>query len=257
MFESMIVSVIAGVVTLAAALVSQVFARRLRKEKAIELASLEKVVSAVGTEEASRKAAVLERVVERIPVGLTAEQFESLLAEIASRLPSAQAERTPASGAVESLITNYHEQALGQAKAQFWFSIAAATIGFVWILWAGAAIDPQALATVSKTLPGIVMDAVAFLFFRQASETRQRATELYDRLRRDKQMAESATIVASIEDLRLRGAVKAQLALHMAGLQPDAIDLSSFLSRDGSGASARKERMSSNPPIQPTGSAGC
>lgn len=74
------------------------------------------------------------------------------------------------------------------------------------------------------------MDAVAFLFFRQAKETRQRATELYDKLRLDKKIAESATLVASIEDTRLRSAVKAQLALHMSGLEPNPIDLSAFLS---------------------------
>jgi hypothetical protein len=43
-------------------------------------------------------------------------------------------------------------------------------------------------------------------------------------------MAESSSIVASIEDVRLRSAVKAQLALHMSGLEPKAIDLSAFLS---------------------------
>ena len=191
-------------------------------------------MKAVTTEEEARKAAVFGRAIDRIPVGLTTEQFEGLVRQITQLgFQAAPAEPTPASGAVETLITNYHEQALGQAKAQFWFSVAAATIGFVWILWAGASIDPTRLASVSRTLPGIVMDAVAFLFFRQASETRQRATELYDRLRRDKQMAESTTLVGSIEDLRLRDRREgAQLALHMAGLQPNAIDLSSFLSRD-------------------------
>ena len=181
-------------------------------------------------EESAKKAAVLERVVERIPVGLTPKQFEALVAEITARLPPSSGAALPTSGAVETLITNYHEQALAQAKAQFWFSVAAATIGFGWILWAGSAIHPASPATVTKTLPGVVMDAVAFLFFKQASETRQRATELYDRLRRDKQVAESAAIVGSIEDIRLRSAVKAQLALHMSGLQPNPIDLSIFLS---------------------------
>jgi hypothetical protein len=65
---------------------------------------------------------------------------------------------------------------LGQARAQFWFSVVAATIGFAWILYGGAGISPDNLATVSKILPGVVMGSVAFLFFRQASETRQRAT---------------------------------------------------------------------------------
>jgi hypothetical protein len=132
--------------------------------------------------------------------------------------------------AVEGLISGYHEQALGQAQAQFWFSVVAATAGFAWILYAAADIRPDNAATVLKTIPGMVMDAVAFLFFRQASETRQRATDLYDRLRKDKQSAASVKLVSSIEDERVRSAVKAQIALHMAGLDPSPINLTNFLS---------------------------
>ena len=68
------------------------------------------------------------------------------------------------------------------------------------------------------------------MFFKQAAETRQRATDLYDRLRRDKQTSDSINLVASIEDVRVRSAVKAQMALHMTGLEPAPINLTQFLS---------------------------
>jgi len=165
--------------------------------------------------------------------------------------PSGQQEGPPPTSSlpqpppVERLISSYHEQALGQARAQFWFSVAAATIGFVWILWAGSGIDPSHAVSAMRTIPGMILDAVAFLFFRQAAETRQRATDLYDRLRRDKQMSESAALVASIEDGRLRSVVKAQLALHMSGLAPNAIDLGAFLSSEPRSA---LNLISSHPP---------
>src|ERR1044071_4015625 len=38
------------------------------------------------------------------------------------------------SHAVERLINDYHEQALGQARIQFFVSISAASLGFVWLL---------------------------------------------------------------------------------------------------------------------------
>ena len=228
---SIVGSVMAGLATLLIAIFYQRIFRQRRTESSQQRDQLEVIAQAVQTEESARKAAVVERVVERIPIGLTAEQFSTLLQEIGNRIPPSPETRTAATSAVESLVNNYHEQALDQAKAQFWFSVAAATVGFVWILIKGLQIAPENLATASKILPGIVMDAAAFLFFRQATETRQRATELYDRLRRDKQMSESAAVVASIEDTRLRSAVKAQIALHMSGLQPGPIDLSTFLSR--------------------------
>lgn len=132
--------------------------------------------------------------------------------------------------AIGKLITAYHEQALSQARVQFWFSVIAATIGFVMILYGGFGVVTDSGATVARILAGLTLDAVAALFFKQASETRQRATELYDRLRRDKQLNESVALVASIEDIRVRSAVKAQIALQMSGMQPAAIDLTKFLS---------------------------
>jgi hypothetical protein len=75
------------------------------------------------------------------------------------------------------------------------------------------------------------VDAIAALFFRQAEQTRQRATELYDRLRTDRQMARAETVVDTIEDLSIRSAVKAQIALHMVGLAPKEIDILAFVGR--------------------------
>jgi hypothetical protein len=46
------------------------------------------------------------------------------------------AERRAAMWSVaEKLITSYHDQALFQAKMQFWFSVVAATVGFVFIIY--------------------------------------------------------------------------------------------------------------------------
>ncbi|HEY6873144.1 MAG TPA: hypothetical protein VI298_10505 [Geobacteraceae bacterium] len=235
-----IASLIAGIASLLAAVTSQYMAQRWRRDKEKFRKEAETIAEVVGSEEAARKASVIERVIERIPVGLSQEQFATLLNEIATRIPTGQASVAVADSAVENLINNYHEQALSQAKAQFWFSVVAASIGFAWILFAGGDIKPDNFVTVSKTLPGVVMDAVAFLFFKQASETRQRATELYDRLRKDKLVSESVSLVSSIEDIRVRSAVKAQIALQMSGLQPAPIDLSTFLSRDGEESPRKK-----------------
>jgi hypothetical protein len=67
-------------------------------------------------------------------------------------------------------------------------------------------------------------------FLKQASETRQRATDLYDRLRKDQQITESIALASTIEAARVRSAVKAQMALRMAGLDPSPINLMNFTS---------------------------
>ncbi len=147
----------------------------------------------------------------------------TLVHEITDKKPSPE---------VEALIHGYHEQALNQSSTQFWFSVIIATMGFAWILYFGLSFQSQDPVTALHITPGVILDAVAFLFFKQASETRQRATDLFDRLRKDKLSGDSIVLVASIEDARVRSAVKAQMALYMAGLTPTPINLSQFLSGD-------------------------
>lgn len=130
---------------------------------------------------------------------------------------------------VSELVNGYHLQALSQAKIQFWFSVSAATVGFFYILLAAYQTTEGSIAIILNVLPGVVIDAVAFLFFKQAEQTRERATALYDRLRQDNQIEDARELVESIEDLRIRSLVKAQIALHMSGLNPKEIDLQSTL----------------------------
>jgi hypothetical protein len=128
------------------------------------------------------------------------------------------------------LIENYHTQALAQATAQFWFSVTAASFGFLLILYTGftslRSREPQ--LTLINTIPGLAIEAVAALFFSQAEGTRKRATELYDRLRADDKQTQAIELIESIENLELRDLVKAQWALQIVGLESQPIDLSSY-----------------------------
>jgi hypothetical protein len=129
------------------------------------------------------------------------------------------------------LIQNYHTQALAQAASQFWFSITAASFGFLLIMYTGftalRAKEPE--IALLNTLPGIAIEAVAALFFRQAEGTRKRATELYDRLRSDDRQTQAILLIESIENPTLRDIVKAQWSLQIAGFQAQPIDLGGYI----------------------------
>jgi hypothetical protein len=131
------------------------------------------------------------------------------------------------------LIENYHTQALSQAAAQFWFSLSAATIGFLLIIYIGFfnSLRRQPQITLLNTLPGIAIEAVAALFFKQAEETRKRATELYDRLRSDDKQTQAINLIESIENQELRDLVKAQWALQIVGLESNPVDLNPYSSQ--------------------------
>ncbi|MBU1320663.1 MAG: hypothetical protein KKG33_02955 [candidate division Zixibacteria bacterium] len=235
------VSVIGALATVFAALASQYIFRRQRDIQRRKSEEITQLADLVRTEESKSRAGSVERLLEKIPSGLQLDEFNRKLEEIAVTFSQAIPTRTESYDAVENLINGYHEQALDQAKVQFWFSVVAASIGFTLIIYQGMNIDIDQLSTTAKILPGATIDAVAFLFFRQASATRQRATELYDRLRTDKKNSESVRLVSSIEDLRVRSAVKAQIALHMSGLNPSAIDLTKFLSPEDAGKSSEDD----------------
>lgn len=232
-------SVIAAVFSLGAGFIFTWVNRRRIRERQKSDADIDRIAQVARADDDIRTEAVLSTIKENLALRDSSKE----VAESLDRLRGAIRLAVPPNEfpAVENLVSSYHEQALSQANVQFWFSVAAATAGFVWILYAAMDIKPDNLITISKTLPGVVMDAVAFLFFKQASETRQRATELYDRLRRDRQSANSVALVEAIPDAKVRSAVQAQIALHMAGLQPTPIDLTKFLSSVDPDRSPRAE----------------
>lgn len=134
-----------------------------------------------------------------------------------------------ASETLNGIIIGYHEQAMMQAKVQFYFGIAAATIGFVWMLVVASNIsEAEKLWLIA---PGLVVDLVAGLFFYQAQQTRERATQLYDRLRRDNQLAEAQKLASCIEDELIRSATQAHIAIQMIGDGPPVIDFAPLLKR--------------------------
>ncbi len=205
------------------------FSKKLEQEK-IQEKKLEEIASSVSTKYNETKFRIVEAIANKIPKGANAEEFASSLAQniqIRGDLFVNGTEDRDVS--LEDLVSSYHQQALSQAKVQFWFSVLAATVGFAYILYAASNISYEHLSSYLNILPGAVIDAVAFLFFKQAEQTRERATALYDRLRSDNQMAKAKELVDSIEDIKIKSAVKAQIALHMAGLKTKEIDLPSFI----------------------------
>lgn len=131
---------------------------------------------------------------------------------------------------VEGLIQSYHKQALRQASIQFWFSLIAAVVGFGIVLYAFIYNAPgkSAMDVTLTALPGLIIDLVAALFFKQAEQTRQRATELYDRLRNDNKRTIAIELIDSIDNEDLRSVVKAQLAIKIGGVDTTISELSTL-----------------------------
>ncbi|MEH2397384.1 TRADD-N-associated membrane domain-containing protein [Nostoc sp.] len=224
---SIIVALAAGVLVP----ISQVIVKRIESSSE-ELASeaINKIANLVKAESEREKAAIIRVVAEESSSDTAITEIREKLKNIETNLPELN---KPIKSVVENLIKNYHSQALTQAGIQFYFSLAAATVGFFLIIYAGiSAVNTDNPKKLWNTLPGAVISVVSALFFKQAEETRKRATDLYDRLRLDERQAQAITIANTIESEEFRSLVQAQLVFHLADVK-DAkpIDLSSQVPR--------------------------
>lgn len=235
----MFVAIVAALSTVLLGFTASLLFRRLESRGQDSREEAKEIADAAKAQAEASRASALHLLAKELPSVDSTEQLIQALEKIAlqSSLTKRKEERRDDQpqtlGPVQDLVNSYHRQALNQARVQFWFSVIAASVGFIWVIYSGVNIDAAQLGTVLKIVPGVAVDTVAYLFFRQARETRARAIDLYDRLRTDERQTQAVALVGSIEDGRVRSVVKAQLTLNMAGLQPSPVDPSAFLIQSG------------------------
>jgi hypothetical protein len=114
-------------------------------------------------------------------------------------------------------LAQYYAQVLAQSKTSFWFSLVFASVGFLVIIIAGFKYTSSTSgATIVQLISGVIMDAVAALFFVQSKSAQASMSEFFDKLRKDRQQVESRKLCESISDPLVKDALKIQLALRYA-----------------------------------------
>lgn len=123
---------------------------------------------------------------------------------------------------IYELINLHHKQALQQSNIQFWFSIVAAIIGFVFIiLIILLSKSNEWYDYIFKIIPGTIIEAISVLFINQARETRDKATKFFTELNYQMQIEKSVEIADTIERDEIRSEVKSKIALHIIGIEND------------------------------------
>lgn len=116
-------------------------------------------------------------------------------------------------------LTNYYSQILSQSKIAFWFSLVFASLGFVAILIAAFLYSSvTAGSTVAQFIAGVIMEAVASLFFVQSKNAQKSMGDFFDKLRSDRLHLESRKMCEAIQSVPAQDALKLNLALHYAGV---------------------------------------
>lgn len=169
----------------------------------------------------------VKEAIARIPEGVNEDEFfERLKKELLeiSYIQLQDDNELSEDNSLYKFLESHHRQALQQSSVQFWFSIFAASIGFIFIIvMICTSTGSEWYEIIVKVLPGAIIDAISVLFFNQAHETRDRAADFFKELTYDKQVAKSVAIADAIEDKAIKATVQARIALHIAGLKDEEI----------------------------------
>lgn len=125
------------------------------------------------------------------------------------------------SGAIGRAVDRFYAEALLQSRVWFLASVLAALVGMILIVWevVQATGRPDIQAAL-KAATGLLVDAVAALFYSQADATRKHAANLLARTDGDRRSEMALTVLNSIEDVELREEIAARLVMHLAGRTP-------------------------------------
>ena len=116
-------------------------------------------------------------------------------------------------------LSKYYSQVLGQSRVSFWFSLIFASLGFAVIIAAALMYSEKSTgSSVASFIAGVIVDAVAALFFVQSRESQRAMAEFFDKLRIDRERLESRRMVDMLSDPLAKDALRLQLALHLAGV---------------------------------------
>lgn len=210
--SAIIISILVSILTFSTILLAEKQSRSIEKV-------LKKLFS---SNEISSKEDAFKQVMTNIPTGLSEEDFfkrlKKELLEI-SYLQIKSPVKESNEDSVYLLLEMHHQQALQQSSVQFWFSILASIIGFITIIFSVFVfLNNNWYDYVLKSIPGIVIEAVSFLFFNQARETRDRAAKFFKELNYEKQIAKSVAIAETIDSEEVKSKVKSLIALSIIGI---------------------------------------
>jgi hypothetical protein len=117
-------------------------------------------------------------------------------------------------------LANYYAQILSQSKVSFWFSLIFASLGFLVIVVAAFLYNETSSGSaIAQFVAGIIMDAVAGLFFVQSKNAQKSMGDFFDKLRKDRAHVESRALCEAVTTQEAKDSLRVHLALFYAGVE--------------------------------------
>jgi hypothetical protein len=116
-------------------------------------------------------------------------------------------------------LSNYYKQTLYQSQISFWVSLIFASIGFALIIVASVIHVAGAWdKTVISIVSGVIIDAIAALFFVQSNNAQKAVGTFFEKLRKDKQIHDAIKMSETIENADLKDNLKVKISLSLLGI---------------------------------------
>ncbi|MED1201491.1 hypothetical protein [Heyndrickxia acidicola] len=132
----------------------------------------------------------------------------------------------------QSLMSVHQKQALMHSRVQFYIGIFMSVIGFVffiYVVFMSINSSNNNLGMGIQVTGSLVFEGISLLFLKESHRLRESSKEYHDNLYESNKHQEAIKIVDSIEDLNIQSAVKAQLSLHLVGVNSDNVDITKII----------------------------
>lgn len=131
----------------------------------------------------------------------------------------------------QNFIDQHQKQAINHSRLQFYTGLIMSIIGFILIIYVviNALSSDDSLKSTITIISSIVFEGISILFLKESHKLRQSAKEYHDNLSENNRQQQAIKIAESIENIDIKSAIKAQLALHMIGIHSENIDTTKII----------------------------
>lgn len=118
----------------------------------------------------------------------------------------------------------YHIQGLDQSRWGFWLSVAGSIIGFIVIIVSIVLLFMNIqTGSIVTMISGIIIEAISGLFFWISDKATERVIDSFDKLRLDSNIVNSLELAKTIENTKVKDALKVKLSLYLVGINEENI----------------------------------
>ncbi|MGZ9651795.1 TRADD-N-associated membrane domain-containing protein [Bacillus cereus] len=131
----------------------------------------------------------------------------------------------------QTFMAMHQKQAIIHSRVQFYIGLLMSIVGFfliIYVVYTALRVNNALISSIS-ILGSLILEAISLLFLKESQKLRQSAKEYHDNLSESNRHQEAIKVSNSIEDLEIKAAIQAQMALHLIGVASDNVDITKIM----------------------------